>query len=221
MGAKRPSRETRAQQSGPFTIHQSAERLLAPHPAHPAEWNSPENLGAAKGSAPCVTLRGGMVFSSWYQGYYPKLLATLTVVATDPELAADATAEAFTRALEKWDTVSTMTSPEGWTYRVGLNVVRRRMRRASLERRLLRRPEPTMPVELDPEVWQAVKELSSRQREAIALRYLVGMSEAEVADALGVAIGTASATLSTARSRLASLLSHLNTPDHEPSEVDR
>ena len=162
-----------------------------------------------------------MSFSSWYQGYYPKLLAALTVVATDPELAADATAEAFTRALEKWERVGAMASPEGWTYRVGLNVVRRRMRRAGLERRLLGRPEPTMPVELEPEVWQAVKELSPRQREVIALRYLVGMSEAEVAGALGVAVGTASATLSAARARLARRLSYLYMPEHEPSEVDR
>ena len=162
-----------------------------------------------------------MLFSSWYQGYYPKLLAALTVVATDSELAADATAEAFTRALERWDRVALMASPEGWTYRVGLNVVRRRMRRTSLERRLMGRAEPTMPVELEPRVWLAVKKLSPRQREAIALRYLLGMSESEVADALGVAVGTASATLSAARSRLAGLLSDLDTSAPEPSEVER
>jgi RNA polymerase sigma-70 factor (ECF subfamily) len=161
-----------------------------------------------------------MSFSSWYQGYYARLLAALTVVATDSELAADATAEAFTRALERWDRVSAMASPEGWTYRVGLNVLRRRMRRASLERRILGRPEPATPSELHPEVWQAVKELSPRQREAIALRYLLGLSEAEVADALGVAVGTASATLSAARSRLAALLSDPDSPNHKTSEVD-
>jgi RNA polymerase sigma-70 factor, ECF subfamily len=162
-----------------------------------------------------------MSFSSWYQGYYARLLAALTVVAGDSELAADATAEAFTRALEGWDRASTMTSPEGWTYRVGLNVLRRRMRRAKLERRMLGRPEPATPAELHPEVWQAVKELSPRQREAIALRYLLGMSEAEVAEALGVAVGTASATLSAARSRLATLLSSPDSSDHDPSEVER
>lgn len=161
-----------------------------------------------------------MSFSSWYKDYYPRLLAALTVVAADSESAADATAEAFTRALERWDRVGAMASPEGWTYRVGLNVVRRRMRRAGLERRLLGRPEPTMPVELQPEVWLAVKELSPRQREVIALRYLLGMSEAEVADTLGVAVGTASATLSAARSRLAGLLSDLDTPQHKSSEVE-
>jgi RNA polymerase sigma factor (sigma-70 family) len=63
------------------------------------------------------------------------------------------------------------------------------------------------PVELRPEVWAAVRALSARQREAIALRYVLDLSEAQVAEAMGVAVGTASATLAAARSRLGELLS--------------
>jgi RNA polymerase sigma factor (sigma-70 family) len=58
------------------------------------------------------------------------------------------------------------------------------------------------PPELHPEVWDAVRSLPVRQREAIALRYLLDMSEAAVADAMGIAVGTASATLATARAAL-------------------
>jgi RNA polymerase sigma factor (sigma-70 family) len=147
-----------------------------------------------------------MEFASWYQGYQPRLVAALTVAVGDSHTAADAADEALVRALERWDRVGLLDSPEGWTYRVGLNLLRRRERRRAIERRLLRRVPPSPPVELHPEVWTAVQSLSARQREAIALRYLLGLPEGEVAQAMGVAMGTASATLAAARARLAVLL---------------
>ena len=55
-------------------------------------------------------------------------------------------------------------------------------------------------------MWAAVAALPDRQREAIALRYLLGLTQAEVADAMGVAPGTASATLAAARRALAPIL---------------
>ena len=55
-------------------------------------------------------------------------------------------------------------------------------------------------------MWEAVRALPRRQREAVALRYLLGFSEAEVARQMQVAVGTASATLAAARARLAVLL---------------
>ena len=53
---------------------------------------------------------------------------------------------------------------------------------------------------------EVVKSLPRRQREAIALRYLLDLPEVGVAEAMGVAVGTASATLASARARLAVLL---------------
>ena len=149
-----------------------------------------------------------MTFDGWYRRYHPVLVAALTVVSGDPDAAADAGDEALVRALERWDAVSAMESPEGWTYRVGVNLLRRRAHRRHVERRLLARPAetPSIPEEIDPEVWRVVQTLSTRQREAIALRYLLDLPEAEVAKAMGVAVGTASATLATARSRLSALL---------------
>lgn len=62
-------------------------------------------------------------------------------------------------------------------------------------------------MEAHPELWAAVAGLPDRQREAIALRYVSGLTEAEVAAAMGVREGSASATLSKARRRLAEVLS--------------
>ena len=147
-----------------------------------------------------------MSFEDWYRGTHPKLVAALTVVAGDRDLARDATDEAMVRALERWERVEAMASPDGWAYRVGVNVLRRKARRLALERRLARRPQPVAPPELHPEVWDAIRSLPPRQREAIALRYLLDMTEAGVAQAMDVALGTASATLAAARSALSQRL---------------
>ena len=153
------------------------------------------------------------VFAAWYRSEHPRLLAAMTVVTRDLHTAQDVTSEAFARALAAWTRVSAMDSPTGWTYRVALNVARRRARRAALEQRLLRRmvpPDTGLPAERAIELWDAVRALPPRARTAIALRYAAGLSEAEVATAMNVAVGTASATLSAARKALAIALG-----DHE------
>jgi RNA polymerase sigma-70 factor (ECF subfamily) len=139
-------------------------------------------------------------------------------VARDTAVAQEVAAEAFARALERWDRVGEMASPGGWTYRVALNLVRRRARRAALERRLLLRMAPAPPISVPApavEVWEAVTALPPRMRTAVALRYLGGLTEAEVAEAMGVAPGTVAGTLHDARARLAVLLA----PDVPTEEV--
>lgn len=145
-------------------------------------------------------------FAAWYHSEHPRLLAAMTIVTRDLHAAQDVTAEAFARALAAWTRVSNMDSPTGWTYRVALNLARRRARRAALEQRVLRRIVSTdddFPLERSVELWDAVRALPPRARTAIALRYAAGLSESEVATAMHVAIGTASATLSAARRTLA------------------
>jgi RNA polymerase sigma-70 factor (ECF subfamily) len=157
-----------------------------------------------------------MLFVDWYPRFRPLLAAALIVFAGETDVAIDAADEALARAFERWERIESLDSPEAWTYRVGANLVRRKMRRRSIERQILLRGEPLAPApQLMPEVWMAVRSLPRRQREAIALRYILGMSEAEVASALDIAVGTASATLSAARSRLADVLG-----DEEQREVD-
>jgi RNA polymerase sigma-70 factor (ECF subfamily) len=142
-------------------------------------------------------------FDEWYRREHPKLAASLLVVAGDLDAATDAVDEAFARALDRWDSVSNMDSPVGWTYRVALNVLRRRMRRAQLERRVVRDIGRVPPLELpDADVWDAVSRLPRRQRTAVVLRYVADLPEADIAKAMGIARGTVAATLSAARQRL-------------------
>jgi RNA polymerase sigma-70 factor, ECF subfamily len=159
------------------------------------EWDSSDDLSPSVSS-----------FETWYRAAHPRLLAALVVTVGDIDAARDATSEAFTRALQHWRRVQAMESPEAWVHRVAINVVRRSHRRRVLEERLLRRQrlEPALPPQVALEVWEALASLPLRQRQAVALRYLLGMTQADVAAAMGVAPGTAAATLHAARRSLAS-----------------
>ncbi len=131
----------------------------------------------------------GRDFDGWYRGYHPRLIAALTVVAGTQQAAVEAADEALVRALERWGRVSGMESPEGWTYRVGVNLLRRQGRRHRQESDASARavvPSPVMT--LTPGVWDAVRALSAKQREGnrAALRPL-DLDEAQTAKAMGVA----------------------------------
>jgi RNA polymerase sigma-70 factor (ECF subfamily) len=159
-------------------------------------------------------------FEAWYQREHPRVLGALTVVTGSPDVAADATADAFVRAYERWERVRLMRSPGGWLYTVALNAARRRTRRQALEAEVLRRgrSRAAAPVAIDPDLWEAVRALPPRQRTAVALRYVVDLPEAEIAAAMGVTRGAVSATLTAARRALAA---RLTTEAPEAQEVPR
>jgi RNA polymerase sigma-70 factor (ECF subfamily) len=144
-------------------------------------------------------------FEAWYRREHPKVVAALTWVAGDPHVAADATDEAFARAYANWRRVERMASPGGWVYRVALNVVRRRTRRAAFELRTIEPPAEVAQV-VDREIWTVVQQLPERQRVAVVLRYLLDLSEQDVATAMGISRGTVASALAAARRRLAGWL---------------
>ena len=129
------------------------------------------------------------------------------MLSGEPDVARDATDEAFARALAHWSKVEGMESPGGWVYRVALNELRRTLRRRSTEARVLQLHRPReVPGGPLPEVWQAVAQLPGRQRTAIVLRFVADLPEADIAQAMGVRRGTVSSTLALARRRLSELL---------------
>jgi RNA polymerase sigma factor (sigma-70 family) len=104
---------------------------------------------------------------------------------TDAE---DIASDALARALVRWPRVRRLDHPEGWVVRIASNLAIDATRR----RRVL--PSALDPIE-DPAEAAAVRvtlaialgKLPRRQREVIALRYLAGMTEHEVAEAMGIA----------------------------------
>lgn len=153
-------------------------------------------------------------FEEFFRAVRPRLVRSLAVLTRgDLDTAAEAADEALVRALERWPRVSAMASPEAWTYTVGRNLLRRGARRRRTEDAILRSrrtdavtPDHSTQVEDTVTVWEAVAELSPADQERLALRYLIGLSEAEVAEATRSATGTVSAGMARARRRLRSLL---------------
>lgn len=148
-------------------------------------------------------------FDGWYRREHPRVLAALLLRCGDPHLAEEVAAEAFARALERWDRLRRMDSPGGWLHTVARNQLRRRARRARLEEVLLRRrrPQPTAaPPTADPALWGAVRDLPPRMRESVVLRYVADLPEGEVARVMGITRGTVASTLHHARRRLADRL---------------
>ena len=146
-------------------------------------------------------------FTEWYRLQYPRLVASLLLVAGDLDQAQDAANEACTRALARWKRVQRMDSPNGWVYRVGLNVLRRRHRRSEIERRILSRQAPTAPVPPPAgEAWHVVRQLPARQRTVVVLRFVADLTEEQVGRAMGITRSTVSSALTDARRALGRLL---------------
>lgn len=122
-------------------------------------------------------------FDEWYVAARPRVLATLTLVAGDHDVATDATDEAFVRAVARWATVCEMSSPMGWTVRVGIDAA-----------------APAG------EVWDIVARLPERQREVVVMRYVADLPELEIAQVLGVSRSAVSSALTDARRSLHHLL---------------
>lgn len=146
-------------------------------------------------------------FDEWYTDQRPRVYLSMLALSGDRDLAADVTDEAFMRTVTHWKRVQTMESPGGWTQRVALNVLRRRIRRKRFETRLLPRlvgrDHETLPTG---EVWELVRALPERQRVAVVLRYVADLTEPDIGIVMGIARGTVASTLAAARERLAEVL---------------
>jgi RNA polymerase sigma-70 factor (ECF subfamily) len=158
-------------------------------------------------------------FASWYRGLYPTVVATLSAATREPAVSEEAAQEAFARALERWDKVHRMRSPDGWVYTVALNLARRNLR----NRRRLSGPVELDserwlqqgPVARDPDLLRALTGLAERERLAVCLRYLADLKERDVARVMGLRPGTVARTLHDARLKLATALT-----EHPPDEEE-
>ncbi len=159
-------------------------------------------------------------FEAWYREQHPRLVASLMLICGDVTRASEAVDEAFVRALVRWPRVREMERPGGWITIVARNALRELQR--SERRRTRRETLTAAPVAGGVEshehavaVRDAVNRLPRRQREVVALHYLTGLTEREVALVLGVAPGTVARTLHDARIALRSALAEPETnEDH-------
>ena len=133
-----------------------------------------------------------------YRSDRESLVRLAALLVDDDELAAELVQEAFARLYRRWDSLRTPASASGYLRVTVLNLARSQLRRRRVARRHIPRPDVAAsgadePVQIDDEhrrVVDAVRRLPRRQRELVVLKYWSGLSEAEIAAALGISTGT-------------------------------
>lgn len=138
-----------------------------------------------------------------YDVAYPRLVGQLTAVTGNRAEAEDVVQEAFVRALTH--RMARVDNPEAWVRTVAVNLARSRWRRAQRFIGLLPAlvPEAAVASADHTPLMEALRELPAAQREAIALHHFADLPVVEVAETLGVPVGTVKARLSRARAALA------------------
>jgi RNA polymerase sigma factor (sigma-70 family) len=135
-------------------------------------------------------VREGGSFEAAFDDLFPRAVRLANRMLGDRAAAEDVAAEALARAYARWPKVGGLSYRDGWVLKVATNLSIDRLRR--------RVPEVWPQVEADFEdgvelrmaLNAALVTLAPRQREAVALRYLGGLSDQEVALALGISLGS-------------------------------
>ena len=109
----------------------------------------------------------------------------------------DLAQECYVRALRNWDCFDGKGTRQAWLFAIARNTQVDWFRRRGREARLVACGEATHPRETSEPVideleaiWKAVGGLGSEYQEAIHLRFAADLSYAEIAELLGVPIGT-------------------------------
>jgi RNA polymerase sigma-70 factor (ECF subfamily) len=153
-------------------------------------------------------------FETFYLANRAELGRAIALAVGDPDLAAEATDEAFTRACARWSSLRGTSNPAGWVYRVGVNWALSVLRQRRRSPHRLYQPVDQDPSITDPSVHAALAALDPKHRSVVVCRHLLGWSVADTAAALRLREGTVKSRLSRANDLLAARLRHLR-PDQE------
>ena len=147
--------------------------------------------------------RGGQTFEDIFRESYPRLVGQLFVATTSRAEAEEVVQEAFARLWEQWSRVREYENIESWVRRVALNFAISRWRRSMRHNQLLdvtsTRDDPA---ESEMAVLVALRRLPIKQRSALLLHHVVGLSVDEVANKMSTKPGTVKSWLSRGRTEL-------------------
>jgi RNA polymerase sigma-70 factor (ECF subfamily) len=148
-------------------------------------------------------------FDDLFREHYPRLVGLGVAMTGSEESARDLAQETMLRAHQRWDQVSGYEHPGGWLRRVMANLLIDQHRTSTAEGAAygrLGRPRSASddPDAVDHAAWEElIAPLSARQRAVVALHYGDDLRVEEVAELLGIPIGTVKSSLSRARDRVA------------------
>lgn len=158
-----------------------------------------------------LTVRAAGAVDELYRAHALTLTRLAMVLVGDPESAQDVVQDAFLGLYRAWPQLRDPSKALVYLRSAVLNRSRGVLRARYRSRLLLQRHEPpvwsaeaaVMAKEDERAVLAAVARLPARQREVLALRYYLGLSYAEIAEALSISTGTVSSTVSHAMTALA------------------
>lgn len=149
-------------------------------------------------------------FREFVVSAHPRLLAFAELVTADPGRAEDLLQEAYLAAYAAWPRIHDQ-APEAYIRRCIVNGrISWWRRRGSHERptESIDTLAPQVTADATPQVddrlqlLAALRRLTDRERGVIALRYFVGLSEAEIAAEVGISAGTVKSTSARAVAKL-------------------
>ena len=146
-------------------------------------------------------------YAAFYRAEFPHVVRTSYLIVHDRQRAEDVAQEAFIQLLAHWSKVSRYQQPGAWVRRVAIRIASRSARRERL-RPVLEQGTDSSPTfaPQDVDLLNAIKQLPTRQRAAVALFYFEDRPLPEVADILGCSHAAAKVHVFNARRRLADLL---------------
>jgi RNA polymerase sigma-70 factor (ECF subfamily) len=167
-------------------------------------------------------MRKSADFDAFYAATSRKLVGQLFAMTGNLSEAEDAVQEAYTRAWQRWSTISSYEEPEAWirtvAYRVSVNSWRKARNRMTAHHRTSRDDERS---ELSPDLValvSALRQIPEAQRRVIVLYHLVDLSIEQISHEVGAPAGTVKARLARGRKALAPLLSEAH--DERPQAAE-
>ncbi len=159
--------------------------------------------GESAESAEKVVVAGTTVdhLTETYQAHYRSLLGLAALLLDDTASCEDVVQEAFIRVHSARNRVRDRDKTLAYLRQTVVNLSRSALRRRILGLKLLSKPMPDMAsaeegaydqLERD-DLIKAMRGLQRRQREVLVLRYFADMTESQVAETLGVSLGSVKA----------------------------
>ena len=150
--------------------------------------------------------QGDDAFREYYERMQPRAVGTARRLIGDRDVAEDIVAEAFARAYARWNVVLQHPNPDAWLLRVVGNLavdhVRRETRRPQMQRSAGRSDPSADTAALRTDLADALHRLSGRQQEVVVMRYLIDLTEDDVAVTLGMSNGSVKTHLHRATTKL-------------------
>ncbi|MET9634211.1 sigma-70 family RNA polymerase sigma factor [Lentzea sp. NPDC006480] len=145
-------------------------------------------------------------FAEFFRTCLPVVTRTLKALNGDTRVVDDIAQDALVIARRRWQDIHAYDKPEAWVLKVAIRLMRRWQQRQSLETPLVAVADVVEQVHEVEAVHTALRSLSPRHREVVALHHLLGYPVREIASVLLVSESTVRAHLTRGRAELRRIL---------------